>query len=504
MSRKRIAVGGIEHETAGLLPGETPLSVFQRRRVSGDELVTRSGEANTVVDGFLHGARQRGWEVSGLLWIKGTSGPPASKETFDVMLAELLDDLDAAGQVDGVLLSLHGSFATHEIDDADGAVLQAVRDRIGPDIPLMSVHDMHCNLTHSMIEPADALAVMRTYPHVDMRERALHIAGLMERTLAGELQPTMGFRQLPLLWSAPRMIDAEPPMSEAVARIEESDNRPGVVSASLGVGYQWVDSPAVGASAVVVTNDNLVAAQDEADAMAEWVWRRRADWVAPTVRPADALQLAETQGAFPIVLADQADNTGGGAPGDGTEVLRLFIEKNLSPAVVLYIVDPVTAAQAHEAGVGAMIEVAIGGRSHPNLGPPVAMRARVEATGDGNFVYDGPMWKGVADAVGPTAWLQADGVSVVVISLPQQPVDLALCRSLGMVVTDYRYICVKSTGHFRSGFEPIAGTIVNVDAKGLLGQSFADLPYKRLGRPMFPIDEYAVLGFTGAPESPQA
>ena len=244
-----------------------------------------------------------------------------------------------------------------------------------------------------------------------------------------------------------------------------------------------------------MTNDDAASAQAEADAMANWVWERRADWVATTLRPVEALEQGEAEGTYPVVLADQADNTGGGAPGDSTEVLRLFIERELSPSAVLYVVDPGTAKQAHNAGPGATIDVEVGGRSHPNLGPPVPMRAQVKGLTDGNFVYDGPMWKGVADSVGPTAWLEQEGISVVVISLPQQPVDLALCRSLGLDVTQCRYICVKSTGHFRSGFEPIAGSIFNVDAKGLLGQSFADLPYTRLGRPMFPLDENVQKGF---------
>ena len=111
MATPRIAIGGIEHETAGLLPGETPMSVFDRRRVPADQLLQRSGDVNTVVDGYLHGARERGWQIAPLLWIKGTSGPPASRETFDAILSELLDDLQRAGPVDGVLLSLHGSFA---------------------------------------------------------------------------------------------------------------------------------------------------------------------------------------------------------------------------------------------------------------------------------------------------------------------------------------------------------------------------------------------------------
>ncbi|HAB10451.1 MAG TPA: hypothetical protein DCE47_02030 [Planctomycetaceae bacterium] len=495
MAIPRIAIGGIEHETAGLLPGETPMSVFDRRRLPSGQLLQRTGDANTVVDGYLHGAREREWQIAPLLWIKGTSGPPASRGTFDALLGELLDDLRRAGPVDGVLLSLHGSFAAEGIDDADGAVLQAVRDQVGPDVPLMSVHDLHCNLTEAMTNPADALAVMRTYPHVDMRERALHVTGLMEETLAGRLRPTMAFRQLPLLWSAPRMIDAEPPMSEAVARVVAANDRPGVVSASLGVGYQWVDSPAVGTSTVVVTDDDAAAARVEADAMADWVWDRRSDWISPSMTPAEALALGEAEEGYPIVLADQADNTGGGAPGDGTEVLRLFIQREFDPAVVLYVVDPPAAAQAHEAGIGAVIDVEVGGRSNAELGPPVQMRAVVEGLGDGDFVYDGPMWQGVSDSVGPTAWLREGGVSVVVISLPQQPVDLALCHTLGMEPKDFRYICVKSTGHFRSGFEPVAGSIYNVDAKGLLSQSFSELPFTRLGRAMYPLDESATKGF---------
>ena len=97
--------------------------------------------------------------------------------------------------------------------------------------------------------------------------------------------------------------------------------------------------------------------------------------------------------------------------------------------------------------------------------------------------------------MGPTAWLKQGGVSVVVISLPQQPVDLALCHMLGMEPKEFRYICVKSTGHFRSGFEPVAGSIYNVDAKGLLSQSFSELPFTRLGRAMYPLDEAAAKGF---------
>ena len=175
----RVAIGGIEHETAGVLPGTKDLDYFRRKYFPASELLKLSGDANTVTQGFLGAAWKRGWDVAPLPWYKGTSSAPASREAFDAMLAELLSDLEAAGPVDGVLLSLHGGFSTREHADADGEVLRAVRAKIGPSVPLMAVHDMHCNLTEAVIGPADAVAVFRTYPHVDMAERAEHIAPLV-------------------------------------------------------------------------------------------------------------------------------------------------------------------------------------------------------------------------------------------------------------------------------------------------------------------------------------
>ena len=116
------------------------------------------------------------------------------------------------------------------------------------------------------------------------------------------------------------------------------------------------------------------------------------------------------------------------------------------------------------------------------------MRVRVRAVSNGRFTYDGPMWAGVVGEMGPSAWLEADGVHVVVISGRHQPVDLAFCRSLGLDCRQMRYLAVKSTGHFRSGFAPIAGSIFNVDTASTLSHDFRKLPYTRLGRRMYPID----------------
>jgi microcystin degradation protein MlrC len=203
------------------------------------------------------------------------------------------------------------------------------------------------------------------------------------------------------------------------------------------------------------------------------------------------LAAGEAEGRYPIILADQADNPGGGTPSDSTEILRLFVKKDLQKAAVLVMVDAESAAMAKQAGVGATVQLQAGGKSHPLLGPPVPLTAEVLAISDGRFVYDGPMWTGREGFHGDAALVRHRGIYVIFISEMCQPIDLAFPRMLGLDCRQLRYLALKSTGHFRSGFGPIAGSIYNVDAQGLLTQDFKRLPFKNLGRKVYPIDTNA-------------
>jgi len=493
----RIAVGGIEHESSSLLPDETPLATFLKPEWYFDsaDLAESRGETNTVVDGYIRALRQHPVEIVPLILTHGGAGGQVSLETHATLCERLLEPLRAAMPVDGILLSLHGGYSVQGIDDGDGDVLRRVRQLVGPDLPIMVVHDMHCNVSQQTIDHATALTVMRTYPHTDMAERAVEAVELMIRTLRGEVNPKLAFRPLPLFWSAAHMITAEQPMSGAIQQIEQLQQQPGVLMASIGVGYQWVDLPCTGASAIVVTDGDAEDAQAKSDELARWLWQRRADWQRPGLAPADGLDQGEAIGKYPIILADQGDNPGGGSPGDSTEILQLFIDRNLQDAAVLHIVDPETVQQARGVGVGNTVDVRVGGKSHPRCGPPVAMTAEVLAVTDGRFVYDGPMWEKRPGYHGDSVLLRYRGIYIAVISLTEQAIDLAFSRTLGLDCRKQHYICVKSTGHFRSGFEPIAGSIFNVDAAALLPQDFSQLPFQRLGRKVYPMDEDAEPGF---------
>ena len=127
----KIAVGGIEHETAGFLSGCTPLDDFLKLRVGAKALSDLPGLSNTVVDGYISGIKEHGWDLAPLVWYKAQSGAPASEKTFHYLLTDLLENLQSQLPVDGILLSLHGAFAVEGIDDADGYILQAVRKLVG-------------------------------------------------------------------------------------------------------------------------------------------------------------------------------------------------------------------------------------------------------------------------------------------------------------------------------------------------------------------------------------
>ena len=270
----------------------------------------------------------------------------------------------------------------------------------------------------------------------------------------------------------------------AYDRVFEMENQPGVLVAGIGLGYQWADNPTAGASTIVVTDGDLAKARDLAETLGEHLWERRAEWQQQPIAPPDALDQGERIGKYPIVLADQADNPGGGAPSDNTEILRLFVSRKLQDAAVLYIRDPETVQKAKAAGVGAIVDVEVGGKSHELSAPPVAMQAMVLSLSDGEFVYDGPMWEGKTGHHGDSVLLKSGGIQIICISAMQQPVDLAFARLMGLECAKMRYLCLKSTGHFRSGFGPIAGSIFNVDALGVFTQDFGKLPFKRLGRKM--------------------
>lgn len=490
----RIATGGIIHETSTCVDTPTTMQQFQFDRgiIRGADIVERFRATNVCTGGFIEGAEKNGFELVPLLRASAFPNGLIVRSDYDALLQELLDRLADAerqgGPVDGALLDLHGAMVVEGIDDGDGHVIEAFRAYLGPERPIVVTQDLHGNHTKARVAAADALVGFDTFPHIDMAERGVEAAEIIARTVRGQIRPRMAIHQLPLFWSTPCQVTAHPPMDEVMRRVHEMEARPRIICVTIATGFPWANVPEVGSSVIVVADGDEGLAQQTADELGVWIWDHRDTWYSPPVSVREALRRGEEIGKYPIIVADHADNTGGGSPGDSTEVLRAFLDEGLQDALILYMVDGDVATQAHQAGVGSRIGVSIGGKSSPVQGQPVEGEADVLAISDGAFAYDGPMFAGLTGSMGKSAWLRIAGVNIAVVSAREQPFCMAFARTLGIDCTQMKYISVKSAAHFRAGFEPIAGSICNIDAAGIHTHDFSKLPSTKRDRDVFPVE----------------
>ena len=408
----RIAIGNISHESSSFTPVPTPYENFvgsNRGFLRGDEIVEQLEGVNMGCGGFIRGAREYGFELAPLLWTYCMPSGPVESNAWRRLKGEFLDRLSDAMPVDGALFDLHGAMAVEDIEDGEGDLLTGVREILGPDRPVMVTLDLHANITQRMIDMTQVLLPCDRNPHTDLGERGYEAAGLMVKTLRQEVLPAMAWRQLPMFWGR-QQISGHQPFESVTERAHAIEAKPGILTCSYAPGFLWADIHDAGTSVVVVADGDLELAQREADDFGSWIYERRADFQSERDVWEDVLAESRARGRWPVVVADQQDNPGGGSPGDSTGMIRAFIEVGLEDALIAVVWDPASAAAAHAAGVGAELTLDVGGKSDPKQGSPVHMSAQVEKLTDGGYVNQGPMFTDVRQEMGPSALLRCDGV----------------------------------------------------------------------------------------------
>lgn len=190
------------------------------------------------------------------------------------------------------------------------------------------------------------------------------------------------------------------------------------------------------------------------------------------------------------MLADIADNTGGGAAGDGTEILRELLRTGVRDATVACLWDETAAGACTRAGTGATITLDVGGKVDASHGAPLRVTGRVRALSDGRFMHKGPMMRGLQGQLGPTAVIEVEGVKIILISRRWQTLDPEMIRFVGIEPTTEHVLVVKSSIHYRAAFEPIAHTIIEVDAPGLSSSNLDRFTFTRVRRPIYPLDPH--------------
>ncbi|MGI9255288.1 MAG: M81 family metallopeptidase, partial [Thermomicrobiales bacterium] len=385
--------------------------------------------------------------------------------------------------------------------DGDGYLLERVRAIVGPDVPIVSILDLHANVSPRMAAAADILVGYDTYPHVDMAERGEEASQLLARLITGEARPTTAIRKPPMLPTSQRMTTDRMPMRALIDRAHQFEEDPRVLAITISGGFPPADVPEAGVSIIVTTNDASALAVSMADELARLAWDLRDGFLGGVASWDDAAAMLQAlddgalPGSGPLVLVDIADNPWTGGPGDSSELVRFLLAQRVPDATVAIVRDPEVVAAAVAAGPGATVLADLGGKIDHLHGASLPVRAYVKSIADGRFVNDGPMMAGVQVDLGITAVLHVQTVKgdeppveVLVTTRAETPIDLMVFRAHGIEPTRRRVLGLKGKGHFRAAFEPIARRVVLVEGPGITGSDLGRLDFRRLRRPIWPLD----------------
>ena len=485
----RLFLAMMSHETNTFSNLPTDRAQFEARSLHyGGEILEAYRDTGTCIGGMIDAAARRGATLVPSVAAAASPAGLVTKDIYGHVKERLLRDLKTAGKVDGVLLDLHGAMVPEGLDDGEGDLIEAVRAAVGPEVPIAVTLDFHANLSESMVRGADLLNGYKTYPHVDMAERGVEATEQLIDIIGKRLKPTAALRKPPLLPPLGNQGTARGPMRRLYDLAAEMEKNPKVISISIFAGFPHADIPDAGFGVYVVTDDDQDLADHLADRLADTAWTHRHEFIHAALPVREAVAKALAAPGKPIVLADMADNTGGGAAGDGTEILKELVRVGARSAVVACIWDPRAVALCVKAGAGASVTLDVGGKVDDRHGAPLRVTGVVRTLSDGRFVHKGPMARGLHGRLGTTAVLDVNDIKVILISYRWQTFDPEMIRFVGIDPLDHKILVVKSTIHYRAAFEPIAGEIIEVDAPGLSSSNLARFDFKRIRRPIFPLD----------------
>jgi microcystin degradation protein MlrC len=491
---KRVLLAGLFHETHTFLDSLTTLEDFSLRR--GAELLETAGDGSPLA-GAVETGREAGWQILPLVDYRAT--PSATVE--DRVVEQFWDEFQTAAQpelergVDGIFLILHGAMVSQSIADVEGELLRRIRRLPGAkDLPLGGVLDLHANCTAEMAQLSDALVAYRENPHTDAHAAAVRAAQLFDRILTSGQRPCTVWEHPPLMWPPTGTATAAEPMRdlEALARTIEHEH-PEILAVNVLSGFSFADTPETGVSFTAVTLGNPDDARRELGRLSRLALDNRAIGNATDLPIADVMPCLPQHAEGPVILVEPSDNIGGGAPGDGTGVLRALVEHEVDRAAVA-ICDPLAVTAAVKAGVGACLTLALGGKGSLLDRGPLSLQVEVISLSDGRFELEDrhshlASMCGTQIDMGPSAVVRHRGILILLNSRKTPPFDLGQWRSQGIDPESLQVIGVKAAVAHRRAYDPISRASYTVDTPGPCSSNLRSFPFRKIRRPIYPLDE---------------
>ncbi|WP_317055298.1 M81 family metallopeptidase [Roseovarius rhodophyticola] len=476
----RLFMATLSTETNTFSPVPTAMSGFEAYYLRHG---TATQEPPNLMTEALHEWRYRGealgWEVvESLAAIAEPAGITTAK-CYEALCAEILSDLEAAGGADIILLQLHGAMVAEGFDDCEGDITNRIRAMCPKAVIGISL-DLHCHLTDAMMQACDLIICFKEYPHDDAAARAAELFDLARRTFIGELKPVMRCQPCQMINMYLTKTGA---MRTFVDRMSKLEEELGLLSISLAHGFPFADVADVGAKVLVVTNGDPDLARCTARLLSKEFFTIRDEVSCHTVSLDEALDQATAHPQGPVVIADMGDNSGGGAPGDATFVLRALQERELENIASGIYWDPMVVRTCEDAGEGATLRLRLGGKTSSASGAPIDITATVMRIRSGLGQHLG---KG-REPLGTMVWLRCSGdLDIVVNDLRTQVYHPEAFEQMGIDLSAKSIVTVKSLFHFYAPFEKIASKIIQAGTPGGTSPDFQNIAYTKLESKFWP------------------
>jgi microcystin degradation protein MlrC len=496
---KRVLTGRFMHETNTFSIVKTDMALWRRRDFhTENEIPSVFRGTHSALGATFEAADKYGWTLIHPVSANANPSGTVTDDAFETIAGMILGAAERQGPIDGVLFHLHGAMVIESHEDGEGELLERLRAVLGADIPVVVTLDLHANVTQKMADNASALIAFRTYPHIDMYERAWQGAELLEKAMQGKIKPKTILARRPMIHGLDWGRTQKGPMVELINRGEGLERAGDTLVVSVCAGFALANIRDVGPS-VTVTIDELGGvpsgppAREIAEGFMDYAWQTRDYSSVKMLSVADAVARAREgkRGDKPLVIADYTDNPGGGGYGDATAFLKGLVEGQVEGLAFHAICDPEAVRAGMEAGVGATTTLTLGGKTDASRGGgPLTLTGEVTCLSNGKFIAYGPMGGGVERNYGPSMVFRVGGIDIILITNNGQATDLGQFTSLGIDPTRYPTIAVKSMQHFRAAFEPIAREVILVDTGALCSEVFTPELYDRVPRPVWPIDSF--------------
>ncbi len=482
------------HESNTFSRVPTTFDKFEARNCFfGEEALAARGNANTEIAGFLETAREHGWNVIHTVSAAANPGGPVTRDAFERLAGCIVAAAhEHRDRLDGIALGLHGAMVTDFCDDGEGELLTRLRTVVDPALPIAITLDLHANVSRAMCTLANIIVSYQTYPHVDMRRTGRQAADVLQRAMAGHIRPVTIRARRPMLGEASGGRTDLGPMPGWLARSRTYEQQPDVFAVSINAGFSHADIPEMGPTVLVTCQGDMATHRQFANGIADEIWDTRHQAVNHyyTVDEAAAICTGHAAGGGPIVVADYSDNPGGGAYGDSTNLLAALLKEGVRNACFGPMVDPATVAALQGVESGQPVHMMLGGKTDASMGGgPLRLTGTLTLKSDGRYVGDGPMIGGLRRSWGPTAVVRVDGMDILVVTHAGQMWDLQQFKAFGIDPAAYAVVALKSAQHFRAAFEPIASRVILCDSGALCGPDRRAMPYSKVARPVFPLDQ---------------